>query len=1398
MSAPHPDLLVLNAVATSQRDRLRSAPAPERVQADGRSLAQLLSFAVDYGRLITFYDLTNLPDGDWSAFFSGDPSIALALQVGLDIRGFEADFDRLADALRDAPSLEAQRRAADALVLAVLRLVRLIETDADSSSIESTLGAAIASRHRGQLAAPAQQLIAHLGGNPLEHGLRRAWTGIERGWADRLADLLGDLAEALLGVLEQGRAAACTRLEASLEAQGHQPQAALYNAFTMLFRHAQDTVNRFPERLVRFYDVDVLHQDRRDGSADRVYLAFTPAKGVIQASAPKGTVFTAGSDASGQPVQYTLDQAVSVGTAAVAALRTLTVTRESPQSSAVPLPATPLPAQVLGGVAVLSQTPPLIAEPFPLFGAEEAGTDGALVSTAASLGFALASPTLELAGGQRTVSLGLSFAADGLAAAEALLAPLGGDPAALLAQVLAAAFALRYSTAGGWMPVAGYTVTAPATGQNAFTLAFALTADAAPFVALSSTPPVKTALPVSEGVVPDDTLPVLVADLLQTRVTIGAPAGPVDLYPYAVLNGLALTGLTIAVAVDGLTDLTLTTPGGRASADQPFTPFGSPPVQGAALDVAAPELFIKTLDRLSMRIGWYGLPVQTTGFYGYYSAYVIDADGVKHPPGSLFDNQSFRASFSVVNPGLWTIGQAAGTDPAQDGTADDPPYLFRTVKDASPADGETDNADADGGTTGDGAAGNTVPDSRGRLSPETVLAAPAIVQTAPPDYYDPASSALRLALAEPDYAFGNTLFSANTMAASVELTAAASACAQKCSRPGPALAAMLDPLLATIGQASDKSFVQSVGMALQQALSQMVGAGVAAAQDAISDSGAPPDQQSAWRDSLAAALNGQTQRPLSGRRSAATDPAAALTQLSQWIAANGTALGTGAQPDLGVARTLATSGGTLAATWTAAQGQPVPAARQTMTGAVQTAKADLDAAEADRSSGCLQRCLDGQPTNGFPNQPWLPQMAGLSVSYGAATALPDDRASVYFHLLPFDGVAAAGWPSDAASNAGVPLLAPMPQDGALFIGLSAQDGQLALLFSLAPGEEGWPEEAPPVSWSQAVGAEWAEWTPLTPLRDDTNGLHNSGIVTFELAAAPAALSDAAASAGATSATAPTVWLRAAVDADTDVFPLLADLVTNAGTASWIGPGGADSLGTPLKAGTITASAAKLPDIATVSQPLPSFGGRPVATGKGFEMWMAERLRHKGFGVQSWDYARLALAEFPALCQVAVVPAANGDGTPAPGTVWVVAVPGPATQGVSDPTEPTCDTATLGQIHDLLATRISPFIKLGVSNPPYQRMKVTARLVFSDQDTVEASIQRLNDELIRFLSPWPDPASGPRPDNYYTADAVARFIRHRPYVLGILSFDYAPDPSPAVPGWSYLTSALAHALTGEAP
>jgi hypothetical protein len=1346
--------LVLNQ-ATSQLDRRRGAPAPERVAVDGRSLAELLAFAAEYGALINFYDLADRVDGDWTVFFASDPTIALALLACLDLPRIGADLRRLLAEIRAMEGSSRRLRALRRPIGAGMRLVRIL--DNAHGAADGHFGRLLRREIQGGLAARLQRFAAHLAAGP-DHGVPLDLAGLSavwglvlvpgagpaliartRGWVNLLIGLFEDLVELLLAVLHRLRDAAAQLLEASLQSEGHAPQSALYVAFAVLFRYAQATVNRFPRKLVDFYYDTILRQDSRAAVPDQLYLTFTPDQDVAEAAVPKATLFPAGTDAAGATIGYAAERALPVYAAAVASLSTLRVADAALMQDAQGLPVGDVvPALVLGGRADLANP-----APFPPFGAPEAGTSGALTSVPATLGFAVSSPTLMLAGGERTVHLLMTPSADSLDQMMPALTAIGAEaggmaPLDVLAALLQDGFALTYSTAAGWATIDGYAVLPPADDSTVFDLSFTLKVGADPM---------------ATG--PGWTAPAIRAALLQQRVTIGQGTATAAVYPYAVLTDLALSALAIEVAVDDLDDLVLSTPNGAVDPSKPYALFGSPPVQYGGIEITAPELFAKRLDRLTLALDWYGLPRTATGFEGYYQGYVVDLEGKTVLPGAppLFDNTTFLTTIDVVDPGLWTIA------PPKD---DAPVYLFRTAID------------------------DPVPVADIPVLDATGFDALVVEPATPPAYYDPSLSAIRLALAAPSYAFGDTLYARNVMAALQEMPLAA-ACAEQCaatcksSAEVAALAPALEPIARANTDAPDGQYREAIAEAVAKVLPQLTGTALKAVNDGLDKLGQtlPADDLAKVRAGLRAALaavpsnGGGVLSRLSGWFNRAEPDAADVAQnLRTWLDGAGATLGRATTADFARARTVLDAADRIVAAATDGETQPPAVARPQMAAAVLAAGETLVNTHAEDMQACLKACMGTQPTRLYPNAPWLPMVSRLRLDYGARSDLPDvaGDGNTFWHLLPGDRCVPVAWPAGDT----VPLLAPQPLQGALFIELTAAAAQPTLLFQMTVGPAGWSSDPPPITWAQGSAAGWLPLVPPDGLQGDgTNSLQNSGIVTLGLAAAPDG----------------PVVLRVGVAAGADGFPLLGGVATNALVAGWVGPGGAETLDTPVPAGTITTSDPPLDGIATIDQPLPSFGGRSKAVGPAFQMWMAERLRHKDRAIQGWDYARLALADFPALWQLGVIPADKRTA----GQVRLIAVAGPATPGVTDPTVPLADPQMLGEIGALFEPRISKFAVLEIDNPPYLRVTVKAMLEFSDTDTVAAWIARLNAELVAWLSPWPDPALGPRPADYYTTFAVGEFVRHRPYVRAILSLTL---DCPVTDGWCYLTSALQHDLQGE--
>lgn len=1338
--------------ATSQRTRWREAPAPARVKVDGRSLADLLAFGAEYGALITFYDLADKPDGDWSIFFRNDPSIALALVASLDVGSIATALRREIAALRQIHGTTRRLEALRRIIGVILRLVRILDNGASVPGAAS-LSKAIAHEVQSFLSSelrnfairttaisPAPDLHIDLAGLSDLWGVSRPVIGsgdIGYGgdWFREIIAALEDLVAVMIASLTRLSAQARDQLASSLEAQGHAPQSALYDAFAKLFGHAQNTVNEFPRRLVEYYYGTVLKQSSRREAPDQVYLTFAPNQGIAETDVPKGTIFPAGTEDDGTAINYAADRSLEVYDSNVAALRTLRTTAN----------------QLLSGTVALADKAPAIADPFPPFGASEAGEQGSLTSSCATLGFAMASNTLMLAGGDRRVDLRLQIGLASWAKLQRRLAPLarqlGLGAEAVLAQLMQASFSLQRSAAGGWIAVPGFTVVPDTDSRNiVLVLSFTLADGAAPLVALSTLPADPDATPPT-GPVPSQDLPVLMANLIQDPVTLRNGDASVQVFPYPIMAEVALDTLAIYVNVQNFGALALTTANGPADASQPFATLGSPPVQFATLEMTSPELFLKRLDYLTLANDWYGIPTGATGFSGYYQAYVEDADGNPLDP---IDNSTFLSTVTVNNPGYWTLGQ-----PKQVPGNDAALYLFQTTE------------------------GNPVTEPCAPLKGRTVFEKLPVTSATPPPQYDPALSAIVLTLTEPPYAFGDTLYARNVMAASLRETALAAACAQKCAQPKSdppemkALAASLDAVATANSDTPARQYRQAVADAASKALSQMTGTVFTLLGDAPGlDAALAGGRTQGAQDDLFAEDGGPSSADVA-------------MNLARWISQNSATVRDPATRDT-IRRIVEAQSHVIDAVAEAAR-PPVAAARAKVTAALFAARTALRTPDPLPVKECIAQCMGADPARSYPNVPWLPMTSAVTLHYAGLSALPNQPVAgdAYYYLEPFDSIAAVDWTTGSGE---VPLLQPQADQGALFIGLTGQPEYLSLLMQVTAGALGFSTNPPAVSWAQQSAAGWSALTPPDTLQGNgTEGtstdssLQNTGIVSLKLAPPTADL----------------LWLKLGIASGADSFPLLAGITTNALTATWIGPGGAQTLGLqPLPAGTIAASDPPLADIASIDQPLPSFGGHPRLERRPFWMWMAERLRHKDRAIDSWDYARLALSEFPTLWQAEALPAQDEEGRQKPGHVDLIVVPGPATPNIADATIPLADQSLLEEINVMAAARCSTFVTLAVDNPLYVRVIVTADLVFSPADTVAAWCAKLNGELIAWLSPWePPPDLGTRPDDYTSDIAIAEFVRARPYVVAIMSLALAYDP-PDEAAWCYLTSAAKHDLTGE--
>ncbi|MEA2886219.1 MAG: hypothetical protein QOD11_579 [Bradyrhizobium sp.] len=413
----------------------------------------------------------------------------------------------------------------------------------------------------------------------------------------------------------------------------------------------------------------------------------------------------------------------------------------------------------------------------------------------------------------------------------------------------------------------------------------------------------------------------------------------------------------------------------------------------------------------------------------------------------------------------------------------------------------------------------------------------------------------------------------------------------------------------------------------------------------------------------------------------------------------------------------------------------------------------------------------------YPNPPWQPEVASLSIGYNSTTRLnlQGADAKALLHLLP----SGALQPATPDEN-GLPLLLPKaPEQAQLDLGFAdlgvAQT--LTVLFRMT-GEGRDDDERGGVKWRARGAGGWIDLTADTDRRDGCDGLRHSGIVTLALPPMPVDARERLS------------WIRALPQRDPDSFPALLAITPHALTATRT----VNAQAAPLSAippKTIKAAATALAGVATVDQPVASFGGREAETPATLPIRLGERLRHKARASLAWDHERLVLERFPDIARVRVLPARNAAGYPKPGELLVVAVQDPGLAAATDMLMPKIGVELRGRIQASLQAATSPFARVHVADPAYVRIAVQADIVFRT-DAPDHGPTQLNKDLREFLSPWSSglnlsDQAGPGE----IRAALANFIASRTYVAGLVALELSYEPSLETFDWCVLTSAASH-------
>ena len=403
----------------------------------------------------------------------------------------------------------------------------------------------------------------------------------------------------------------------------------------------------------------------------------------------------------------------------------------------------------------------------------------------------------------------------------------------------------------------------------------------------------------------------------------------------------------------------------------------------------------------------------------------------------------------------------------------------------------------------------------------------------------------------------------------------------------------------------------------------------------------------------------------------------------------------------------------------------------------------------------------------IPNEPWAPLIKNISLDYKASAKIADMD---LIHLYPYENT------HKKEEITLRPMLFPTYcEEGTLFIGLKQLEpgSNLNILFQLAEATANSEAGKAEIQWDFLSNNQWLPLrNGFEVLNDATSGLTTSGVIKFSI---PGNINKEN-----TLLSHSLHWIRASAISNVIAVSETIGIHTQAVKATFLNTPAHDQLRLmeSITANKLSKLAVADASIKKIAQPYDSFDGAIPEEEGNFYIRVSEWLRHKGRGIQKFDYERLVLNAFPQIFKVKCInhnfwlkaTRYRVDVNAAPGYVMIAVIPDLNKLGAGSSLEPKVPVSLLEKITNYLVQRTSPFARIKVVNPRYEKIDMCIRVkLIKGKDKVFYESQLEND-LRLFLAPW---AIGEYDKLNFgqciNRSDVVRFIEARDYVDYIVCF-----------------------------
>lgn len=376
----------------------------------------------------------------------------------------------------------------------------------------------------------------------------------------------------------------------------------------------------------------------------------------------------------------------------------------------------------------------------------------------------------------------------------------------------------------------------------------------------------------------------------------------------------------------------------------------------------------------------------------------------------------------------------------------------------------------------------------------------------------------------------------------------------------------------------------------------------------------------------------------------------------------------------------------------------------------------------------------------LPNAPYLPVITNLTIDYacsetislgvGATQSTYHNRIHQFYNLTPFGQAEVHPY-----THGTVYLLPHQDNEGALYIGLTnaVVPQNLSLLFQVSEGSANPDFDKAVIKWSYLQNNIWIDFEKIDILREQTNGLLTSGIVTFHIPKTVNTDNTLLASG--------LLWLRAAVSTNAAAVCDIISITAQAAEAQFAVYDDVVPENIAIGAGVISKLKAADNAIKKVVQPYGSFGGKATENANDYHLRVSEILRHKRRSITLWDYEHLILAQFPDVYTTKCINHTYYNGNVSsynalsPGEVTIIAVPDIAISNAPNPLQPKVAKNTLEQIKNYLAKTNSAFARLHVQNPIFEEIKLHFHVKLREGYEENIYLPQLKNALKALLAPW---------------------------------------------------------------